>query len=507
MAGKPKLYYFNGRGKMESIRWLLAAAGVEFEEEFLESREQYEKLLQGGSLLFQQVPLVEIDGMKMVQTRAILSYIAAKYNLYGKDLKERALIDMYVGGTDDLMGFILMFPFLSAEDKEKQRAVIVEKATSRYFPAYEKVLKDHGQDFLVGNNFSWADVHLLEAILMVEEKKSDVLSGFPQLQAFKARISSIPTIKKFLQPGSQRKPVPDDKYVETVRRVLRMYYDIKANYVQGHGKGGCSLRSSFLTHLPCYLSGSKEDFWKAETSLGSNCKAELRSGGNQELRSMSGKPRLTYLNGRGRMEPVRWLLAAAGVEFEEVYLETRQQYEKLIKDGVLMFQQVPLVEIDGMKMVQTRAILSYIAGKYNLYGKDLKERALIDMYVEGITDLMQMILMFPFSPPEAKEKNIDSIKERATNRYFPVFEKVLKQHGQDFLVGNKFSWADVQLIEAILAVEEKIPAVLSGFPQLQAFKTRMSNMPTIKKFLQPGSPRKPPPDEVYVETVLKIFKK
>lgn len=29
---------------------------------------------------------------------------------------------------------------------------------------------------------------------------------------------------------------------------------------------------------------------------------------------MSGKPRLTYFNGRGRMEPVRWLLAAAGVE-------------------------------------------------------------------------------------------------------------------------------------------------------------------------------------------------
>ncbi|XP_030908526.2 glutathione S-transferase-like isoform X2 [Melopsittacus undulatus] len=222
---------------------------------------------------------------------------------------------------------------------------------------------------------------------------------------------------------------------------------------------------------------------------------------------MSGKPRLTYLNGRGRMESIRWLLAAAGVEFEEIFLETKEQYEKIIKDGSLMFQQVPLVEIDGMKMVQTRAILSYIAGKYNLYGKDLKERALIDMYVEGIIDLMQMILVFPFSPPEAKEKNLDSIKERATNRYFPVFEKVLKQHGQDFLVGNKFSWADVQLIEAILAVEEKVPAVLSGFPKLQAFKIRMSNMPTIKKFLQPGSPRKPPPDEHYVETVRKIFMK
>ena len=41
--------------------------------------------------MFQQVPMVEIDGMKLVQTRAILNYIAAKHNLYGKDIKERAL--------------------------------------------------------------------------------------------------------------------------------------------------------------------------------------------------------------------------------------------------------------------------------------------------------------------------------------------------------------------------------------------------------------------------------
>ncbi|XP_060091103.1 glutathione S-transferase 3-like [Heteronotia binoei] len=228
MAGKPKLYYFDGRGKMEPIRWLLAASGVEFEEEFLDTREQYEKLLQDGDLLFQQVPMVEIDGMKMVQSRAILHYIAAKHNLYGKDLKERALIDMYVEGTTDLMGLILMYPFLSPEDKKKQLVTIIEKATKRYFPVYEKVLKDHGQDYLVGNQFSWADIHLLEAILMVEEKACDVLSEFPQLQVFKAKISNIPTIKKFLEPGSQRKPVPDDRYVETVRRVLQAYHDVKA---------------------------------------------------------------------------------------------------------------------------------------------------------------------------------------------------------------------------------------------------------------------------------------
>lgn len=29
MAAKPKLHYPNGRGRMESVRWVLAAAGVE----------------------------------------------------------------------------------------------------------------------------------------------------------------------------------------------------------------------------------------------------------------------------------------------------------------------------------------------------------------------------------------------------------------------------------------------------------------------------------------------
>ncbi|KAG8124183.1 putative Glutathione S-transferase A3 protein, partial [Naja naja] len=155
--------------------------------------------------------MVEIDGMKLVQTRAILNYIAGKYNLYGKDLKERALIDMYCEGTVDLNEGIMKLHFRPADTKEKELQTILEKASTRYFPVYEKVLKDHGQDFLVGKQLSRADVQLLESILMVEELKADILSTFPLLKAFKGRISNFPTIKKFLQPGSARKPPMDGK--------------------------------------------------------------------------------------------------------------------------------------------------------------------------------------------------------------------------------------------------------------------------------------------------------
>ncbi|XP_068137473.1 glutathione S-transferase 3-like [Hyperolius riggenbachi] len=229
MSKKAKLYYFNGRGKMESIRWLMAAAGIEFEEVFLETREQYEALLKEGVLLYQQVPMVEMDGMKLVQSQAIMQYIAGKHDLHGKDLKERLLIDMYVGGTTDLMMVILPHPFLSPEDKLKHINIIEQKTKERYFPVYEKVLRDHGGNFLVGNRLSWADVQLIETILMVEEKCSNVLTSFPQLQKFKQRISEIPPIKAFLQPGSQRKPQPDDKYVATVRTVLQAYYKVNFN--------------------------------------------------------------------------------------------------------------------------------------------------------------------------------------------------------------------------------------------------------------------------------------
>uniref|UniRef100_A0A5F8GVY7 glutathione transferase n=1 Tax=Monodelphis domestica TaxID=13616 RepID=A0A5F8GVY7_MONDO len=226
---------------------------------------------------------------------------------------------------------------------------------------------------------------------------------------------------------------------------------------------------------------------------------------NQELKIMSGKPILHYFNGRGRMESVRWLLAAAGVEFEEKILKSAEDFENLVKGGNLMYQQVPMVEIDGLNLVQTRAILKYIAAKYNLYGKDLKEKALIDMYVEGMRDLNEMIMHYPLCYPGEEEKNLNFILERATERFFPVYEKALKSHGKNYLVGNQMSWADIQLFEAILMVEELKSDILSAFPKLQEFKARISKLPRIQKFLQPGSQRKPPMDDQAVEEATKIF--
>uniref|UniRef100_A0A673U2V8 glutathione transferase n=1 Tax=Suricata suricatta TaxID=37032 RepID=A0A673U2V8_SURSU len=221
---------------------------------------------------------------------------------------------------------------------------------------------------------------------------------------------------------------------------------------------------------------------------------------------MAGKPKLHYFNGRGRMESIRWLLAAAGVEFLCLHFVVSPRVHNLKSCGTLMYEQVPMVEIDGMNLVETRAILRYLAAKYDLYGRNLHEQAWIDMYVEGLKDLSDMIMFFPLSLPGEKEMNLEYILERATTRFFPVYEKALRDHGQDFLVGSRLSWADIQLLEVIFMAEECKPSVLTGFPLLQEFKARISCIPTIHKFLQPGSQRKPPLDEGCTETVKNIFK-
>lgn len=46
----------------------------------------------------------------------------------------------------------------------------------------------------------------------------------------------------------------------------------------------------------------------------------------------------------------------------------------------------------------------------------------INMYSEGLMDLMEMIMILPFIP-DVKEK-LENIEDKAKTRYLPVFEKV-----------------------------------------------------------------------------------
>ena len=99
MDANARITYVNGRGRAELIRFLLSAAGVPFTEQFVESKEDLVALRESGKLLFNQLPLLEINSLCITQSAAMARYIARNYNLYGASEEERVLCDQIFDGT------------------------------------------------------------------------------------------------------------------------------------------------------------------------------------------------------------------------------------------------------------------------------------------------------------------------------------------------------------------------------------------------------------------------
>ncbi|XP_067674414.1 glutathione S-transferase 3-like [Haliotis asinina] len=213
----PKLYYFDGRGKGAIVRLTLAACGIKFTEELLTEREQIEKWRSDGLLLFSQVPMLEIDGLRLVQTGAIIRYIAGKEGLLGSSLEETARINELFEGSRDFMSAFYTAVFVDIKE-------VLEKASAkslpRYLPIFDKVLKENGTGFLIGDRVSLADVGLLEPILtIIDYYGIEALKDYPSLQEFHKKVTSLPSLAEFLAGPQRRKP-NDDVYVSTVKKVL-----------------------------------------------------------------------------------------------------------------------------------------------------------------------------------------------------------------------------------------------------------------------------------------------
>ncbi len=57
--------------------------------------------------------------------------------------------------------------------------------------------------------------------------------------------------------------------------------------------------------------------------------------------------KLHYFRGRGNSQQARWALAAAGIPYESVFLDTAADFQALKQSGKLTFGQVPMAEFVG----------------------------------------------------------------------------------------------------------------------------------------------------------------
>lgn len=111
---------------------------------------------------------------------------------------------------------------------------------------------------------------------------------------------------------------------------------------------------------------------------------------------------LTYFLGRGLAEIPRWMLAATNEPFVNKGLRTPEELDALRASGVLAMNQVsedlwlvdwcvcsmvlrlqlPLLEIDGFNIVQSGAMVRYLARKHGVDGGTVKQK--LDADVVGL---------------------------------------------------------------------------------------------------------------------------
>ena len=149
------------------------------------------------------------------------------------------------------------------------------------------------------------------------------------------------------------------------------------------------------------------------------------------------KPVLRYFNIRGRGEPIRMAMADAGIEFEDATFAFDEWGKESAyglkanwtKEGRLAFGQVPLLEIDGLQLVQSHTILRYLGRKLKWYTGDKATLAKIDMISEGVEDVTRMLGAIRYMNATAMEKHEAAVKyfqepDKAPRWIEGYFEKV-----------------------------------------------------------------------------------
>ena len=207
--------------------------------------------------------------------------------------------------------------------------------------------------------------------------------------------------------------------------------------------------------------------------------------------------KLVYFAGRGLCEPIRWILELGAVPYVNVAITTPEAMDALKASGALTFGQVPLLQMNGVDLVQSRATARYVAEICNLCGQNPEEEAALAIVADGVRDMRRSLTSTPFAEVGGRGAEARAEAAAALAKYAPLFERALAARGHDgpFLTGaSRVTYADAALGEALLWMRELLPSeaerVLANAPRVAKLLKGVTENARIAAYL--ASARRPP---------------
>ncbi|CAF1356673.1 unnamed protein product [Adineta steineri] len=194
--------------------------------------------------------------------------------------------------------------------------------------------------------------------------------------------------------------------------------------------------------------------------------------------------KLYYFNTRGRAEVARLIFIAADQKFEDIRYE---HSEWSSHKNEMPLEQMPVLEVDGVKLPQSGAIARFLAKQFHLAGKDNFEQAKVDAVVDTIADAMAQFLPIRFEKDETKQ--LELVKNFFTNelpKHLQNLEVLAKQFGNGgpFFIGNNLTWADLlfyEVTETLLGLNKN---ALDNHQWLKQNRAEVEKQPRIAEYLK-----------------------
>ncbi|XP_076444896.1 glutathione S-transferase P-like [Babylonia areolata] len=197
------------------------------------------------------------------------------------------------------------------------------------------------------------------------------------------------------------------------------------------------------------------------------------------------KLNLVYFPVRGRGEAIRLLLKDNDQAYEETDPMPWDNFLAKWKPKVA-FGQLPAIydtkeNGETFSLVQSNAILRYLARKCDLYGSSTDEAARIDELNDGIEDLRNAYVKLIYQNYEAgKAEYIEKLPG-----HLKAFENLLAASKADetgAAVGGKISFVDYNLFDLMDIHLLLAPGCLDAFPVLKGYYNKMLTRPKIAAY-------------------------
>jgi glutathione S-transferase len=196
--------------------------------------------------------------------------------------------------------------------------------------------------------------------------------------------------------------------------------------------------------------------------------------------------KLTYFDFHGgRAEPVRLALAIGDVVFED-YRFSFPEFAVVRK--TTPFNQVPTLDVDGVRVTQCDAILRYAGKLAGLYPADPFQALLCDEVMYVVEEAgVKMGPSFRMTGDAQKEARL-ALVNGSIPVYLAWLQRQLVAHGGQYFADNRLTVADLKVFVDVRGLNsgrlDHIPTDLveKVAPLLNAHMERIAQMPAVAKY-------------------------